>query len=152
MQDRMTTTITDQLNYKNTSTFMGSRISVLISFLKYIPSAPFFGVGFWNRSSYSNIMKYGSHNFFIQMLLETGIAGFSLFILLLIQLWKDSKHCFKHLKNSKGSVLGFQAAFISILTSCLTEEYLYGGIVLLTLSIYYGLMLAESKFNNKSYP
>lgn len=140
------------MDYKNTSVFLEGRISVPKSFLRYIPSAPFFGVGFWSRGSYSNIPRYGSHNFFIQMLLETGIIGFSLFILLLIQLWKDSKYCFTHLKNSKGSVLGFQATFISILTSCLTEEYLYGGIVILTLSIYYGLMLAESKFNNKSYP
>ncbi len=39
------------------------------------PKSPIFGTGFYHRGEKSGLWLTGSHNFWIQMFLETGLVG-----------------------------------------------------------------------------
>jgi O-antigen ligase len=92
--------------------------------------APVFGTGFYHRGGESTLWSTGSHNFFLQMFLETGFVGGSLLILIFYCAWRQACHPAAR-RNKVG--IATRAALITAMTAGITGEYFYGGIGVLVL-------------------
>jgi O-antigen ligase len=93
-------------------------------------NAPVFGTGFFHRGGESNLWSTGSHNFFLQMFLETGFVGGSLLLLIFFFAWQQACHPVAR-RNKVG--IATRAALITAMTAGITGEYFYGGIGVLVL-------------------
>lgn len=82
---------------------------------------PLLGRGFFNRFPGSGLDWVGSHNFFIQMFLETGIVGGLLVVALWWQTWKGAL---------ERRVVPVEAALVAGLVGGMGGEYFYGGMTL----------------------
>jgi O-antigen ligase len=102
----------------------GARLSTWQHEAPKFVNAPFFGTGFFHRGSLSGLWDSGSHNFFLQMFLETGLVGGSLVILLFACAWRQASH--PAAIRNKVSV-ATRAALITAITAGITGEYFYGG-------------------------
>jgi O-antigen ligase len=76
------------------------------------------GIGFGNTPFF--LKHQVTHNWYLQLLLETGIIGFSIFMFFLFQIWNRLKRFEKKIKfsqnrNLKKLALGLKLVFISIL-------------------------------------
>lgn len=121
-----------------------NRISIFLLNIDKLSNSPIFGAGFFNRTSESRLAFSGSHNFFLQMALETGIVGMLTIIAILYTLWKASRLKENNNKNN-AYTFAFRASFIAFIVGCLSGEYLYGGPALLVLSCITAIFLAEQK-------
>lgn len=89
----------------------------LQTFLKY----PVLGIGWGNTPFF--LQHQVTHNWYLQLLLETGIVGFSIFMLFLFQIWNKLKTLEKEIKifleteskELKSHILGLKLVFFSIL-------------------------------------
>jgi O-antigen ligase len=88
--------------------------------------APILGRGFFNRFPGSGLWWTGSHNFWLQMLLETGIPGGLAILAIMWILWRESRRI---------GVLPVEVALLVAFVGGLGGEYFYGGMPLLTLVI-----------------
>jgi hypothetical protein len=125
----------------------GKRLSGISNeFPKYWKN-PIIGTGYYHRGYKTDLMGMGSHNFYLQMLLETGIIGFIIFISFLKLIWKKAK---KHKTNVIG--LGVTMALVSLLISLLTGEYLYASeaLMMLLLLIIPLFTIQENSYSNIS--
>jgi O-antigen ligase len=96
--------------------------------------APILGTGFFHRGGLSPLDWWGSHNFFLQMLLETGVVGGVLMLLALRRMWLDA--------GSRGAqqallTIPLRGAFVAAFVGGMGGEYFYGGTVLLVLFLIY---------------
>ena len=99
--------------------------------------APVFGTGFFHRGfefSKSSLDEVGSHNFWLQMFLETGIVGGGLVLLIFWRMWRQA--VFLERKGEKLAI-AVQSAFVAAFVGGMSGEYFYGGIALFTLFIVY---------------
>jgi len=89
---------------------------------------PIFGTGFFHRGYKTGLMAMGSHNYYLQMLLESGIVGFIFIMGFLKYLWTSSF-------RKKGSPVAFAffLSLISVYISSFTGEYLYASEALMML-------------------
>ena len=111
----------------------GKRISgVIWSFPKWL-DRPFFGYGFFHRGGLSNLESWGSHNFYLQMLLELGAVGVLLLIIDIREVNKGIRRVrFEgFVEPSKSMQVALMAAFIGGLSG----EYYYGSEALMALLI-----------------
>jgi len=97
--------------------------------------APILGHGFFNRGSLTGLDPDGSHNFFIQMFLETGIVGGVLILLIFFKMWLQAS---SNAATIAGSKLQVRAVILAAFISGLSGEYFYGGMVSFLLILSYG--------------
>ena len=97
-------------------------------------NAPIFGSGFYHRGRLSGLWTTGSHNFFLQMFLETGAVGGVLVLVILAQMWRQAGSA---AAGEAGLTLPLKAALVAAVAGGMSGEYFYGGIVLLSLLLVY---------------
>jgi O-antigen ligase len=99
----------------------GARIKTWVhEGLKFV-EAPILGRGFYNRFPGSGLWWTGSHNYWLQMLLETGLPGGSAILAIVWILWRDSR--------SRG-LLPVEVALVVAFVGGMGGEYFYGGMPL----------------------
>ena len=105
----------------------GARVTTWVHEGPKLIAHPIIGTGFYFRAG-AGLWDSGSHNFFLQMFLETGTVGG---ILLLIVVWRFWSICGKPFARLARYSTPCRAALISACLSGMTGEYFYGGIPLL---------------------
>jgi O-antigen ligase/polysaccharide polymerase Wzy-like membrane protein len=106
----------------------GARLATWVHEAPKLKNAPLFGSGFYHRGGASSLWTSGSHNFFIQMFLETGVVGGCLVVLVLGLTWRQAG--LEIARRDKIS-LATRAALITAMVGGMSGEYYYGGIGLL---------------------
>jgi hypothetical protein len=86
--------------------------------------APILGRGFYNRFSGSGLWWTGSHNFWLQMFLETGLPGGAVILGVVWLLWRDSR---------RRGLLPVEVALVVAFFGGMGGEYFYGGMPLFVL-------------------
>jgi len=109
----------------------GGRIGIWGLYFKKISLEPILGAGFFNRTPESGLDWWGSHNFFLQMALETGLLGLFCLLAVFYYLWVDTTAR----SRDPTQLQTYRAVLIAVVVGCQSGEYLYGGSVLLMLSI-----------------
>jgi O-antigen ligase len=108
----------------------GDRVSTWVHEAPKLVDAPVLGTGFYHRGGASPLWSSGSHNFFIQMFLETGVVGGILVILIFALAWQLSG---LSTSNRTRITLATRAAVTTAIVGGMSGEYYYGGIGVLTL-------------------
>jgi O-antigen ligase len=108
----------------------GARLSTWTHEAPKLANAPLLGTGFYHRGGASSLWVSGSHNFFIQMFLETGVIGGGLVLFIFGLSWRQAG--LAAAKRGKISV-ATRAALITAMVGGMSGEYYYGGIGLLVL-------------------
>jgi hypothetical protein len=112
----------------------GARWSILLAEAPKVAQSPVFGRGFFHRGGQSGLFSTGSHNFFLQMFLETGVLGGMLILAVFRRMW----HQAGALAAVKAPLyLPVRAALVAAFVGGLSGEYFYGGLVLFTLFLVY---------------
>lgn len=106
----------------------GARISTWIHEGPKLIDAPLLGTGFYHRGGTSGLWDSGSHNFFLQMFLETGVVGGILVISLFVLAWRQAR--LTAMSRNKISV-ATRAALVTALVGGMSGEYYYGGVSVL---------------------
>ncbi|HXM63302.1 MAG TPA: O-antigen ligase family protein [Terriglobales bacterium] len=106
----------------------GSRISTWVHEGPKLVNAPLLGTGFYHRAGASGLWETGSHNFFLQMFLETGVVGGGLLILIFALTWRQAG--LTAMSRNKISV-STRAALITAIVGGMSGEYFYGGVSVL---------------------
>jgi len=96
--------------------------------------SPLFGTGFYHRGGESGIYPTGSHNFFLQMFLETGVPGGIVMLMIFVRMWKISG---TDIARDSGLTLPVRSALTAAITGAMGGEYFYGGSGLLALFAVY---------------
>lgn len=108
----------------------GARISTWAHEAPKLINAPLLGTGFYHRGGASGLWETGSHNFFLQMFLETGIVGGILLITIIALAWRQAG--LTAIKQTKVS-LATRAALVTAIVGGMSGEYYYGGVSVLAL-------------------
>ncbi len=108
----------------------GGRVSTWAHEAPKFTNAPLFGTGFYHRGGISGLWDSGSHNFFIQMFLETGIVGGVLILLIFAVNWRQAG--LAATSENKISV-ATRAALVTAIVGGMSGEYYYGGVSVLVL-------------------
>jgi len=108
----------------------GARISTWAHEAPNLINAPLLGTGFYHRGGASGLWDTGSHNFFLQMFLETGIVGGILLIMIFALTWRQAG--LTAIGRNKIS-LATRAALITAIVGGMSGEYYYGGVSVLVL-------------------
>lgn len=108
----------------------GARISTWAQEAPKLVNSPVLGTGFYHRGGDSGLWSTGSHNFFIQMFLETGIVGGILVIATFAVAWRQAG--LNSASRNKVS-LATRAALITAVAGGMSGEYYYGGVGVLVL-------------------
>jgi O-antigen ligase len=95
--------------------------------------APILGRGFFNRNPGSGLDWVGSHNFWIQMFLESGLPGGAAVLGVLWLLWRESR--------SRG-LLPVEVSLIVVFVGGMGGEYFYGGMPLLVALVAVGMVFS----------
>jgi len=119
----------------------GGRIEIFVVFFKKIGQEPILGAGFFNRTPEARLDWTGSHNFFMQMALETGLLGLFCLLAIFYYLWVDANAR----SRDPTQLETYRAVLIAVVLGCQSGEYLYGGCVLLILSIITAYYFASAK-------
>ena len=88
--------------------------------------SPLLGRGFFNRFPGSGLWWTGSHSFWIQMFLETGVPGGVAILTIIWSVWRESRRL---------GVLPEEVALLVAFVGGMGGEYFYGGMPLLVLTI-----------------
>lgn len=104
------------------------------------------GIGFGTLSkyitSYSTVVKSNiehCHNIYLQVLTETGISGFSIFLYILYKLFRNISFKFKNKKNNHITVT-YLALMIMIMLHSLVDSVLFTPQILMIINIIAGTM------------
>jgi O-antigen ligase len=103
-------------------------------------NAPLLGTGFYHRGAISGLWNTGSHNFFIQMFLETGLVGGFLVIAIFVVMWRHASSSGS--QRSRQSV-ATRAALVTAIVGGMSGEYYYGGVTVLLLFAVFAVVGAE---------
>ena len=112
----------------------GARLITLKNEAPKLLDSPLLGRGFFHRGGLSGLFSTGSHNFFLQMFLETGVPGG---LLVLAIFWRMWRHAAQPIPGSENLKLPVRAALIAAFVVGLSGEYFYGGMTLFTLLLAY---------------
>ncbi len=93
-----------------------------------------FGSGFYHRKGETKLSGSGSHNFWLQMFLETGVVGGCLMLFIFIRMWK---HAHSAIAEEHKLKLGLSSALVTAFIGGLSGEYFYGGLGLFTILLIY---------------
>lgn len=96
--------------------------------------APVTGRGFFHRGGLSGLDPVGSHNFFLQMFLETGWGGGVLVLSVFWRMWHQAD---ANVGQNRQVSLPVKAAILAGFVGGLSGEYFYGGQTLLALLLTY---------------
>jgi O-antigen ligase len=108
----------------------GGRIATWAHELPKLINSPLLGTGFYHRGDTSGLWETGSHNFFIQMFLETGIVGGVLVISIFAIAWQQAGFSIV-VRNKIG--VATRASLVTAIAGGMSGEYYYGGIGVLVL-------------------
>ncbi len=108
----------------------GARISTWAHEAPNFINAPLMGTGFYHRGGASGLWTTGSHNFFLQMFLETGIVGGLLLMAIFALMWRQAR--LTAISQNKTSVATL-AALVTAIVGGMSGEYYYGGVSVLIL-------------------
>ncbi len=108
----------------------GARFSTWAHEAPKFINAPLWGTGFFHRGGVSGLWDTGSHNFFLQMFLETGVVGGVLLILIFALTWRQAG--LVAASQNKTSV-ATRAALLTAIVGGMSGEYYYGGVSVLVL-------------------
>jgi O-antigen ligase len=108
----------------------GARLSSWSEEAPKFLNAPFLGTGFYHRGGNSGLWSTGSHNFFIQMFLETGVGGGLLVLLILAVAWHQAG---LQVAARNRVSLATRAALFTAVAGGMSGEYYYGGTGVLVL-------------------
>lgn len=112
----------------------GARIATWTHELTKLASSPIFGTGFFHRGLESGLWDTGSHNFWLQMFLETGLVGGFFVLYLMFRMWI---HAGLYATEDKHVSLALKVALITAFVGGLSGEYFYGSYGLLSLLLVY---------------
>jgi len=112
----------------------GGRITTWLNEAAKIFYSPIFGTGFYHRGPQTQLWATGSHNFWLQMFLETGLVGGTLVLFVFFLLWRHAE-LFK--KEDVNISLALKSALVAAFVGGLSGEYFYGGFTLFTLFLIY---------------
>lgn len=104
------------------------RASTAMHELPKIADHPILGTGFFHRGGRSGLWVTGPHNFFIAILLETGVIGFVLMIAIFVRLWVAAGTPVVRLLHLD---VPCRAVVVAALLAGNAGEYFYGGTTLL---------------------
>lgn len=116
----------------------GLRLLIAMTEIQKVTDAFWLGTGFFHRGPTSGISTTGSHNFWLQMLLETGAIGFALLAAVGLRIWKHARRAAR-----SDDRLPVQAALVTALVGGLSGEYFYGGMALFTIFAIYAPLGGE---------
>jgi O-antigen ligase len=119
----------------------GNRVNIFLTESSKLMRSPLFGAGLFHRGGASGLYGTGSHNFFLQMFLETGVVGGLAIVFFFRRLWLVSRGA---LLTGAQRQLGSQAALVAAIAGGLSGEYFYGGPVLLMLFVLVAPALAQA--------
>jgi len=124
----LTLSPTDDLNSQPLDD--GARLSTWSREAPKFLDEPVLGTGFYHRGGETGLWTTGSHNFFIQMFLETGIVGGILVLWIFVVAWGQAG-----LAEAVRSKVGVatRAALITAIAGGMSGEYYYGGVGVLVL-------------------
>lgn len=108
----------------------GTRIRIWRDEAPKLLNSPLLGTGFFNRGQASGLEPTGSHNFFLQMFLETGLVGGFCVLLIFARMWHLASRV---TVRRSGPSLATRAALLSAMVCGMSGEYYYGGIGVLLL-------------------
>lgn len=92
--------------------------------------SPLIGTGYFHRGEESGLNPIGSHNYFIQILLETGLPGLILVSTVLLMMWNQAG---SERSKTLGLHLPTRAMLIVATVGALGGEYFYDGRILFVL-------------------
>lgn len=106
--------------------------------------APFIGTGFFHRAGKTNLFNSGSHNYFLQIYLETGIVGGTLMLVIACLMWRLSNTAAARREQLN---LPVRSALLAAFMGAMGGEYFYGGITLFNILLLFGAVgsLPQSK-------
>ncbi len=116
-----------------------------------IVNAPIFGTGFHHRGGLSGLWSSGSHNFWLQIFLETGLGGGIIMMAIFLYL---RKHASSEEAKAAGLSLPLKTALYTGFIGGLTGEYFFGGLCLFALLLVYapvGALRPEIKAHATKY-
>ena len=107
----------------------GNRFTIFVHESQQLLRSPVLGAGLFHRGGRSGLDSKGSHNFFLQMFLETGFIGGIAILMLFRRMWRIAGQ-----GPAPDTVsLGVRAALVAAMVGGNTGEYFYGGPVLFML-------------------
>lgn len=124
----------------------GARLETWIHEFPKFTNAPLLGTGLFHRGGYSGLWSTGSHNFWIQMLLETGIIGFSFFVAIFYKVWSYNKLIKYKYKMGYHIVL---SNMIVIIFNGMGGEYFYGGMGIMSFFLAFTPILSTTIDENQ---
>ncbi len=108
----------------------GGRIGTWEHEAPKLVNAPLLGAGFYHRGAVPGLWLTGSHNFFIQMFLETGVVGGILVAAAFFLMWRQAGTPVARLMRTGSATRG---ALIAAIMGGMSGEFYYGGIGALVL-------------------
>ena len=126
----------DEATYRVSNVDEGARVTTWVHEAPKFINAPLLGTGFYHRGGSSGLWDTGSHNFFIQMFLETGIVGGVLVIMAFVLMWRQAGSSIS--RQARVSV-ATRAALITAIVGGMSGEYYYGNVSVLVLFAVFAL-------------
>ncbi len=102
--------------------------------IEQFQSSPILGTGFFHRAGETGLYPNGSHNFFLQMFLETGTPGGLLMLAIWWRLWGLAGSVSA---KRAGLDIPARAALIAAMVGGMSGEYFYGSISMFSLLAVY---------------
>jgi O-antigen ligase len=120
----------DSDTYRLSGIDEGARVSTWVHEAPKLINAPLLGTGFYHRGGTSGLWDTGSHNFFLQMFLETGVVGGVLVIMVFAVMWR---HAGSAISRQTRISIATRAALITAIVGGMSGEYFYGNVSVLVL-------------------
>ena len=114
----------------------GARVTTWMHEAPKFLNSPLLGTGFYHRGGTAGLWDTGSHNFFLQMFLETGVVGGVLVIMAFCLMWRQAGSLVS--RRARISV-ATRAALITAVVGGMSGEYFYGNVTVLVLFAVFGL-------------
>lgn len=130
----------DTDTYRVSGVDEGARIDTWTHEAPKLINAPLLGTGFYHRGGTSGLWDTGSHNFFIQMFLETGLVGGAIVVMVFVLMWRQAGSAVS--RQARISV-ATRAALIAAIAGGMSGEYYYGNISVLVLFAVFACAGAE---------
>jgi len=112
----------------------------------HILEAPLLGTGFFHRGGASGIWVSGSHNFWLQMFVETGLVGGFAILILFFRAWRHTASP----RDGPGIHLPVRSTLVAAFVGGMSGEYFYGGLVVFTIIIVYAQVGAQAAARSAS--
>ncbi len=112
----------------------GNRFVELNAAFKNFSANLILGAGFYHRGLEVGLYRTSTHNFWVQMLFETGIIGFSLLITMFLRIWRQAG---SPIAIEQKYSLATRSMLVTSFVGGLSGDYFYGGLALLSVMLCY---------------